>query len=310
MAFRRPLYESGGDLYEMNDSQIAAVQSQISYLYSQSPSVTLSVVSSGGNLGTYTDTRQQAGAYRTFTTRFPTEAETAEPSTVTVSYSRVSQSVATTSEPADTNNLAFPAFSNNGNIQAMTATDMYDTFMGPAITNLTSGSTGVAQGGTYTVSSSTSLAGATLVSATPIFSDTRANTSLYTAGGIPEALDQPFTVTNYYLHRINGSDPVAYNAPVFIRAADADIQIFTTSTFDTQMQNFIRHAAASVTGLQIRYSINGTGTNRGTGMANTILNGSGNYQTRFVNADDYRAQEFPNGSVITAATHRLRIYST
>ena len=30
-------------------------------------------------------------------------------------------------------------------------------------------------------------------------------------------------------------------------------------------------------------------------MVDTRLNGSGNYQTRFVNADDYRAQEFPNG---------------
>ena len=31
-------------------------------------------------------------------------------------------------------------------------------------------------------------------------------------------------------------------------------------------------------------------------MVNTILNGGGNYQTRFVNANDYRAQEFPNGT--------------
>ena len=37
-------------------------------------------------------------------------------------------------------------------------------------------------------------------------------------------------------------------------------------------------------------------------MADTILNGSGNYQTRQVNNDDYRAQEFPNGSATTAAT--------
>ena len=42
-------------------------------------------------------------------------------------------------------------------------------------------------------------------------------------------------------------------------------------------------------------------------MADTRLNGSGNYQTRFVGVDDYRSQEFPNGSQITAATHRLKI---
>ena len=42
-------------------------------------------------------------------------------------------------------------------------------------------------------------------------------------------------------------------------------------------------------------------------FTDTILNGSGNYQTRFVNNDDYRAQEFPNGSAVTAATYYLRI---
>ena len=45
---------------------------------------------------------------------------------------------------------------------------------------------------------------------------------------------------------------------------------------------------------------------RGSGMANTVLDGS-NYQTRQVNGDDYRAQEFPSGSVTTAATHTLKI---
>ena len=45
-------------------------------------------------------------------------------------------------------------------------------------------------------------------------------------------------------------------------------------------------------------------------MANTILNGSGNRQTRFVNADDYRAQEFPNGSPVTINTYKLFIDKT
>jgi hypothetical protein len=42
-------------------------------------------------------------------------------------------------------------------------------------------------------------------------------------------------------------------------------------------------------------------------MANTILNGSGNYQTLQVGADDYRAQEFPDGTPITATTYFLKI---
>ena len=55
----------------------------------------------------------------------------------------------------------------------------------------------------------------------------------------------------------------------------------------------------------LRYFIGGGGTTLGTGMANTKLNGSGNYQTRQV-SDDYRAQEFPNGSVVTEATYYLK----
>ena len=41
------------------------------------------------------------------------------------------------------------------------------------------------------------------------------------------------------------------------------------------------------------------GNSRGSGIADTRLDGSGNYQTRFVNTDDYRAQEFPNGTAQT-----------
>ena len=42
-------------------------------------------------------------------------------------------------------------------------------------------------------------------------------------------------------------------------------------------------------------------------MTDTRLNGSGNYQTRFVGADDYRAQEFPDGSPQTINTYYLKI---
>ena len=306
MAFRRPLFETGGNLREMSDTQINEIRARVSYVYSLNPTVTLSVPGSGGNLGTYSDTRRTAGAFRSFTTRFPTEGETAEPGTVTVNYSRISQSVTSVSEPSDTNSRLYPLFNNSGNVQSMTRDDMYDTFILPAIDTLTSGSTGTAQGGTYRIHTGTSLSGHTLISGTPVFSDTRANTGAYTAGGIPETLDQPFTVTNFYLFRINGSS-TGYTAPAFARS-DAQVQTYTTAAFDNILQDLVRYAAASKSGTRIRYSINGSGSNRGSGMTNTVLNGSGNYQTRFVNANDYRAQEFPNGSAVTANTYFLRIY--
>ena len=182
---------------------------------------------------------------------------------------------------------------------------MKDTFFHPAIDLLVSGSTGTQQGGTYQISTSTSVSGSTLVSSTPVFQDTRANTSLYTSSGIPETLDQPTTITSYYLHKITGSD-TSYTLPFFINA-DNNIQIFAEATFESLLQEWIRHtAAASTDGYRLSYSYT-TGNNRGTGMTDTKLDGSGNYQTRFVNANDYRAQEFPNGTAQTQNTYYLKI---
>ena len=85
--------------------------------------------------------------------------------------------------------------------------------------------------------------------------------------------------------------------------SDNDIQTLSQANSDALLAADMRYWGTQ----KIRYSINGSGNNRGSGMANTILNGSGNYQTRFVNTNDYRAQEFPNGTAITANTYFLRI---
>ena len=70
-------------------------------------------------------------------------------------------------------------YTSSGHIQAMSLQDVKDTFLHPAIDLLTSASTSTQQAGTYTLATSTSLAGSTLVSSTPIFVDTRADTSAY-----------------------------------------------------------------------------------------------------------------------------------
>lgn len=312
MAVRQPLYwdTGSGSIKTMTSGEVDSIVSQVSYLYSISPSVILTVEPGGefqlsGNIANIPDTRKSAGAYRTFTTRFPTEAETAEPGTVTVNYNRLRQTVSLPSQPNPGIEGSYPVYYYNGGIRAMNDTDVYDTFISPAIDNLTSGSTGIAQAGTYRIHTSTSLAGHTLISSLPVFTDTRANTALYTAGGIPEALDQPTTITNFYLFRINGS-PNSYIQPLRVTATNNNLQTFSTSLFDTLLRNHVNYAAAAGSGLNIRYNYS-TGNNRGSGMTNTILNGSGNYQTRYVNTDDYRAQEFPNGTAVTAATTYLKI---
>jgi len=308
MAVRQPLYYNGSNqIQAMTTSMVDDIVDQIVYQYSLNPSVALSVVGSGGSLGTLNDTRLQAGAQSTSVSAFPSEATTAEPSVVTVNYSKIDQSTASITPTTDTGKTWPVYYNSSGQIQAMNLTDVKDTFLHPAIDLLTAATTTTQQAGTYFISTSTSVAGATEVSGsnTAVFTDTRANTSAYTASGIPETQDQPTTITNYYLHKVNGSD-TSYTLPLLIDSSD-QLQTYPEATFESLTQEWIRYTAASSTdGYSISYSFS-SGTNRGSGMGDTRLNGSGNYQTRFVNANDYRAQEFPNGSATTVNTYYLKI---
>ena len=306
MATRNPLIYSSGDLVEMTSAQVDAVVDNIVYQYSLSPSVTLSVVGSSGSLGAISDTRLQAGAISNSSSSFPGSGTTQDPQTVTTNYDKVTQTVASVSPTTDTGTTWPVYYTSGGEIHAMPIADIKDTFLHPAIDLLTASTTTTQQGGTYFISSSASVSGATEVSGanTPIFVDTRANTGAYAAGSIGDhSQDNPTTITSYYLQRVNGATS-SYENLLNIDGTNHLQQ--TGSSFDTLCQEWIRAtASASTDGYTIRYNFNGSGTTRGSGMANTILDGS-NYQTRQV-GDDYRAQEFPAGSVTTAATHTLKI---
>ena len=201
MAIRAPLYYSAGNLKEMTSTEVDEIISQTIYQYSLGPSVALSVVSSGGNIGSITDTRQQAGVVSTDASSFPPESTTAEPSTVTVTYDKINQTVTSGSAPTDSGKT-WPCYRTaTNNIQAMSLQDVKDTFIHPAIDLLASASLGTDQGGTYHINTSNSVAGSTLVSGTPIYVNTQADTSQYSAGTIGDhALDNPTTIQNYYLH--------------------------------------------------------------------------------------------------------------
>ena len=311
MAVVKPLYVVSGNLQEMDSTKVDELIARAVYQYSLSPSVVLSVVSSGGSLGTISDTRKQAGAVSTSNSSFPAESSTQEPQTVTVNFDKI-QNTTTTSTPTADTGKTFPIYYNSsGQIQAMSVADWKDTIIHPAINLLASGTVSATAAGTYHISTSASVSGSTEVSdgsgGTPVFIDTRADTSAYSAGSIPETQDQPTTIQNYYLQRIDGTD-ASYTEPYFLDGSN-NIQEFTTANFDALLQAWIKSTAAGSTdGFAISYNLgtSGSGQTRGSGMADTILDGSGNYQTRQEN-DDYRAQEFPNGSVTTANTYHLRI---
>lgn len=301
-------------LQELNSADMTAIHNEYAYyVYSQYAATTLSVVGSGGNLSGFpmTDTRYQAGTYTTRVDRFSTEAETPNINVVTVNYSRISQTIYSGGQPPDTNNLRYPVYfdrDGGGNflgLRSMNATDFRDSFVLPAVTLIQNAPAGNYD---YFISTSTSVGGATLVSATPVFTDTRANTAAYTAGGIPEATDQPTTINNYYLHR-TGSFPTPTeenDLPVFINAADESIRQYTLAQWAATLGPWLQYELAQA-GSTPSYNINGTGTTQGSAMINTILSPTGTgYTQRFVNDNDYRTQEFPNGTPITANTYELK----
>ena len=306
MAIRAPLYYSAGNLKEMTSTEVDEIISQTIYQYSLGPSVALSVVGSGGNIGSITDTRQQAGVVSTDASSFPPESTTAEPSTVTVTYDKISQSINSGGAPTDSGKT-WPCYRTaTNNIQAMSLQDVKDTFLHPAIDLLVSASLGTDQGGTYHINTSNNVSGSTLVSSTPVFVNTQADLTAYDPTTIGDhALDNPTTIENYYLHQLNGANNTP-KTPLYVTAAN-DIREYATADWNTLIGNALKYTAGnSADGYKINYSYS-SGTNRGSGMADTILTGSGDYQQRFVNADDYRAQEFPTGTPTTSNTWYLKI---
>jgi hypothetical protein len=324
MAVRKPLYYDSGNLREMTDEQIAQIKARMFWSYVSNPSVALTVVNSGGTLGTITDTRLQAGAVSTSASSTPTEAETAEPSIVNVAIARIQQTIASDPNPATTP-TQYPAYyTADGNVRAMNLQDMYDTF---AIEVFDGGWT-AADGSTvfpsllaaeiYTIHTTTSLTGYTAVpgpdgsTIIPIFSDTRADVAAYDAGNIPEDQDQPTTIQDYYL--LKKDIPALPALPSMVRVnTDGNVVAMTGAAIDTAIGAAIRYLIQAETGYKIRYEYgvngSGTGTPVGSAMTDSRLDGSGNYQTLYVGADDYRAQEFPDGSqqVINVYTLKARV---
>ena len=316
MAVRTPLYWDGTSLKEMSAAMITDCVDEMIRQYGRNPSVTLSRVSSAGSLNSMDDTRLRSGQAATSVSANPPESTTGEPETVTVTYDHIEQTKATVSTPTDTNNKAFPVYYDNvtGSIQAMSLQDMLDTFADPAIDRLvTDGYTGSVgdHDGMFFIGSNGTVTNETLVNASSVFNDTRADTSSFLASNIGTAgttQDFPTTINSYYLRRFEEADntDIGPTTPMQINSSN-DLQAYTEANFSSVLQDIIRHATVNVTGMRINYEIvtSLTGTQMGSSMINTKLNGSGNYQTRFVNADDYRAQEFPDGSPTTQATYYL-----
>jgi len=315
MASVEPLYYNGsGALTRMTAGEINQWRQKAIFVYASSPTAVLTQVSSSGALiDGMADTRTAAGAASQSASAFVYASGTAEPTTVTVAFDKINLAYVTSGVgETDDTGTTFPVhFDNNSNsIKAMTLTDILDTFLHPAIISLVNGTESADTGGTYTITTSaTAATNYTQVSSTAVFIDTRANTGAYSAAGIPETLDQPTTITSYFLHRRDGVDVTPSRAPLFIDSNN-NLREFSISALGTILGNWLRKTASTSSSHKISYNVgtSGNGGVRGSTMTNTKLDGSGQYAQLQVNIDDYRSQEFPNGTAQNIALYNLRAH--
>ena len=318
MTVRIPVKYDGTNIVEMTTGERTEWYEYIAYLYAQAPTVTCTVVSGSGTLtpSGMTDTRMKAGARSTDASAFVAEGTTAEPAVVTgTTYDKITGPTYNTdgSANADLGAVGYPLFINSNELQVMSQADFVDTFIYATLDAMIAASETAATNGTYTIATAASVTNYTEVSGagTAVFIDTRANTSAYSAAGIPETLDQPTTVTTYYLQRRNEARSFPSAALLFAESDGHIIQgplAADDSTFHAALDNDIKFYAAEDTGgHKLSYNINGSGNTRGTAIVDTRLDGDGNYQTLLVNADDYSSQEFPDGSAATISTFTFKI---
>lgn len=314
MATRTPVYFDGTDIVDMTSEQLEKVYNYAKYLYSLDPSVTLSYVSSGGNLGSINDTRRPSGPTYVNAATYPTSNAingylgTAD---ITVANSRINQNRTALSLTVDSNNIKFPMYRDASNdLVSMTATDFIDTFCVPALrTYRTTDTTEDSFGGIYHVQTATTFSGSTLVNANPIFTDTR-NDGL--TSGTGQTQDQPTDVQNYYLFEktFDSTNARDFDIPALVYDSTGDIYTDDSAGFTTVLQQMMRYTAAGgTTGGKISYQWTSGDAQRGVSILDTRLSGS-TTSTGFVSVDDYRAQTHPAGTPTTANTYYLGITVT
>ena len=302
-------------------AEVIQISTEMIRQYGANPSATISVGS--GNMGAITDTRLEVGAVGNDATNFDTQGETADVSTETVSFNALvgafhgvsAPSFSRGTEISNSTNTAFsfPCYIDatstaESSIRQFNLDDMLDTFWHPVAEAIVAGGTTPDAAGSYITHTATSLANHTLVSSTPIFTDTRATASDYTAGGVPEAADQQDVVTNYYLLRRNVST-VNYTPYLVGFAKNVSIpQLIPHATLSSQLQAIARYGAINESGYRIQYRF-GTGTGSSFTTKSTAIDtklNSSAYLTRQV-GDDYRSQEVPAGSAATISTYNFGI---
>ena len=319
MAVVKPLFiNSDNNLQEMTDAQVLLHKQKAIYQYSLDPSALLTVVSnSGANMAAITDTRLKSGVSVVSVSADPSASTSAPSATTDVSFDKINFAYDTSSgQTEDNDNRAFPIYRNSdGDIRAMSLSDMKDTFLHPAIdlmvvADASADDSNVA--GTYRIHTASSLTDFTEVSGanTAIFTDTTstgfAAGSIGTAGSTQTGSSS--SVQSFFLLRRNGTDVDTSSIKLAQINSDGNIQEYSDGGTEL-LGNWLKFTAGqSGDGYKITYAIGESvsGTQRGSSILNKQL-GSTVTSTTLVNTNDYRAQQFPSGSATTTNTYLFKI---
>lgn len=319
MAVVKPLFiNSDNNLQEMTDAQVLLHKQKAIYQYSLDPSALLTVVSnSGANMAAITDTRLKSGVSVVSVSADPSASTSAPSATTDVSFDKINFAYDTSSgQTEDNDNRAFPIYRNSdGDIRAMSLSDMKDTFLHPAIdlmvvADASADDSNVA--GTYRIHTASSLTDFTEVSGanTAIFTDTTstgfAAGSIGTAGSTQTGSSS--SVQSFFLLRRNGTDVDTSSIKLAQINSDGNIQEYSDGGTEL-LGNWLKFTAGqSGDGYKITYAIGASvsGTQRGSSILNKQL-GSTVTSTTLVNTNDYRAQQFPSGSATTTNTYLFKI---
>lgn len=311
----------------MTDAEILLLQQEAIRQYGLNPSVTLSYDAGNGNLANIPDYRYQAGPLASSSSPWPTPTQSGA---VTVNFNHTFLIFPSDAFPQrgtqSYSNFSYPVYLDGGNVRPMTTQDYFDTIITPAkdylITNEGTDDN-LYRAGTYTIHTTNSLSGATLVDANPIFSDTQADVTAFNAGSLPETLDQPLHVQHYYLHRFDPVAGVDFVPPVVQKIDTYDLQSMPSVEYSALSQNLIRwnveqgvDYTQNVTRTKyLRYqywatagagaaALPSTADARGSSMANT-LTGSQTIRYEQPNSTTYYAQYVPVGAASAYTTWNL-----
>jgi hypothetical protein len=333
---RRAFIEDGSTrIRHTTAAQHEAMLGRITYLYQQGTvPVTLSVVSNNGNITPQmTDTRYRSGTAAqdtsnpwTDVTYYPPESATGEPELITgVTYDKISQTI---TNPGSFDNSDYQSLNtkpiymeDDQTIREMSFAECLDTFIFPVVQSmLATNGTSSSAGGSYFISTSVSVSNCANLGT--VFADTFAELSNYSYTNIGQAgsrQDVP-TTTTYYMHRVNSqiiNQGFGYRTPLIIDTASnrkntpTGLRHMTYAEFDSLFGPMVKAAIYGIQGYTVRYNINGNGRRQGTLMANRQMIGvTGAYRTREATGDDYRAQEFPNGTLVNESEWALNLEIT